>query len=205
MPIPPRRLAVAGIAAPILFITLVLIQEFLQPDYRPAALPVSALAAWPLGWLQRVNFAIYAALGFVFYQALNRGIRPSKRGWIGIALLFLSSIGGIIAALISWKFVDGRLVEPGGHVVGAISHFLGAALGIAVLSRRLAADPVWKSLAPYSLASGVAMLVVFLVFAIFALDPKAPLAPWGGILQRVAVVVLFTWMIVSALRLRRGA
>ena len=50
-----RQLAIAGIVAPVWFITLVIVQGVLQPDYNHISLPISALAAWPAGWIQNLN------------------------------------------------------------------------------------------------------------------------------------------------------
>jgi hypothetical protein len=42
-------LGIAGTIGPLLFIALVIVQGMLQPDYSHIAMPISALAAWPLG------------------------------------------------------------------------------------------------------------------------------------------------------------
>jgi hypothetical membrane protein len=56
------KLAVAGIAAPILFTALVVIQGLLQPDYSHIVMPISALAVWPYGWIQNANFYVFGSL-----------------------------------------------------------------------------------------------------------------------------------------------
>ena len=75
-----RRLALAGIVAPIWFTALVVLQGFLQPDYSHVRLPISALAAWPTGWIQNVNFYVTGALTMIFAIALHRGLQPTRRG-----------------------------------------------------------------------------------------------------------------------------
>jgi uncharacterized protein DUF998 len=50
------RLALAGIIGPVVFATLMVVQGFLLPDYSHVRLPISALAAWPTGWIQVLNF-----------------------------------------------------------------------------------------------------------------------------------------------------
>ena len=49
-------LALAGIIGPIWFTTFVVLQGLLLPDYSHVRLPISALAAWPTGWIQNINF-----------------------------------------------------------------------------------------------------------------------------------------------------
>jgi hypothetical protein len=55
-------LAAAGIAGPVLFVVFVLVQSLLHPDYSHVALPISALAAWPGGWVQNANFVVFGLL-----------------------------------------------------------------------------------------------------------------------------------------------
>ena len=203
MGIPTKSLAAAGIAAPVVFTTLVLVQELLQPDYSRVALPISALAAWPLGWLQNLSFLVYGLLLLAYVVSLDRGVAPTRGGRAGIALLAVSALGALVAGWFPWKRLDGQPIATAEHVLGAITHFLGSALRVLVFSRRMAADPRWKDLSGYALASGVAMLLLFLVTAFFAVGPGRPLHPWAGLLQRVTVIVWFTWVIVLAVRLRR--
>jgi hypothetical membrane protein len=196
-------LASAGLVAPVLFTALVIVQGLFQPDYSHKELPISALAAWPLGWVQNVNFFIVGPLLIAYALGLHVRLCPSRGGIIGPALLVISGVGLIIAGTFPWRRAGGVLIEPAGHVVGALMSFLGAAFGHIVISRRMARDPHWQSVASYVLASGAAMLVLFFVFAGFALDPGTPLHPWAGVLQRMTVVVWFGCTTLLALKSRR--
>jgi hypothetical membrane protein len=198
-------LAAAGIAAPIVFTALVIVQSLLQPDYSQVALPISALAAWRLGWLQNINFFVFGPLMIAYAIGLHLGVRPHRAGVIGPALLALSGVGVLIAGLFPWRAADGVFIEPVGHTVGAFLAFLGAGIGLIVVSRRMARDPRWRSVAPYALVSGMAIVVLFFTYGGLAHLPHAPLHPWGGIVQRVGVAVWFTCTIVLALRLMRVA
>jgi hypothetical protein len=51
-------LSSACIIGPIWFVALVIIQGILHPDYSHIAMPVSARAAWPAGWIQRLKPAL---------------------------------------------------------------------------------------------------------------------------------------------------
>lgn len=62
-------LALAGIVGPIWFTTLVVLQGVLLPDYSHVRLPISALAAWPTGWIQNVTFCIAGVLTIAFAAA----------------------------------------------------------------------------------------------------------------------------------------
>jgi hypothetical membrane protein len=195
--------ALAGIVAPIWFTLLVLIQGRLQPNYDHIALPISALAAWPLGWVQNVNFFVMALLLAVFYVGLHQAVNPARYGTTGIALLLGGCVGIFVAGLFPWVMVNGIPTETMPHVVGAVLSFFCSSVGMMIVSRRLAADPRWSDRASYVLAAGLAMLVMFIALGAFAVEDGTPLHPWAGLLQRVICIVWFTAILTLAFRLRQ--
>ena len=201
----PKTVSLAGIIGPILFTTLVVVQGFLQPDYSHVRLPISALAAWPTGWIQAVNFYVTGALTIVFAAAMHRGIQPTHRGVVGTAFLGLGGVGLILAGLFPWKMVEGIPTETPPHIVGAVMTFTCTGIGVLALSRRMRADRQWRDLAAYTMWSGIAVLVLFVAVGFFAIGDGTPLHPWAGLLQRVLCAVWFAWLIVCAVRLRAPA
>jgi hypothetical membrane protein len=205
MPI-ARVLALAGFVGPAVFTVLVIVQGVLQPDYNHIKLPISALAAWPLGWIQETNFLILGLSIIAFAAGLHKGMRPARKasqGAAGAAFLAMGGVGVIVVGAFSWTLVDGVLIEPPPHVVGAITTFASTGLGLVRLSRRMAEDPGWRDLASYTKATGLAVLVLFVAVGFFAVDAGTPLHPWAGLLQRLLCVVWFSCLIVLAVRLRR--
>jgi hypothetical membrane protein len=197
------RLIVAGLIAPFPFIPLVILQGWLQPGYSHVAHPISALAAFPLGWLQNINFYVLGTLMIAYAIGLHFSVRPARRAAIGPALVTLSGVGLILCGVFPWRQENGAFIEPAGHVVGAVMSFLGASIGHMVISRRMRRDPHWKGIASYVLASGTVMLLLFFAVA-YALEPGSPLQPWTGLLQRVLAAVWFACMFVIALRGRNA-
>jgi hypothetical membrane protein len=197
-----RRLAVAGIAGPVVFATLIVVQGFLVPDYSHVRFPISALAACPTGWIQVLSFYCFGALTIVFAHALHRAVRPARAGLIGFALLALSGAGLIMSGIFSWHMVDGVPRETAPHVVAAIIVFVGTGLSLMLFSRRLVADPQWRDLATYTMASGIAVLVLFVMTALLAIGDGTPLHPWVGLMQRGVCAVWFACEIVLATRIR---
>ena len=197
-----RWLAVAGIVGPIWFTLLVILQGLLQPDYSHVAMPISALAAWPYGWLQRLNFYVLGALLTATAVGLHLGMRPGRRGPLAFPLLLTSGVGVILAGVFSWVG-DPRtqLVEPVAHVVAAVMTFLGAGGGLVALSRRMADDPAWRSLSAYVRACGLVMLALFPVMGILAMPPGAPLHDVAGALQRLVLLAWFPCVVVLSARL----
>jgi hypothetical membrane protein len=195
-------LALAGIIGPLWFTALVILQGVFQPDYSHVAMPISALAAWPWGWMQNLNFFVSGPLTAAFAFGLNQGVQPTRCGVIGFSLLVLSGVGLVVAGIFPWHMVNGVPTETPMHVVGAVMTFASLALGLIVFSRRMAADARWRDLAGYMLATGIVVLLLFITVGGFAIDDGAPLHPWAGALQRVICVVWFSCQIVLALRLR---
>jgi hypothetical membrane protein len=199
-------LAWAGIIGPILFTVAFVVQALFRPGYSHVAEPVSALAAGPNGWIQNANFLVFGPLMIAFAIGLHIAMRPTRRGVAGPALLALSGVGLMLAGLFPWALdANGDYIVPPAHIAGAYTAFLAAGSGLMVLSRRMARDPSWRSLAPYSLGSGIAVTVLFLATGPLAVPDEAPLHDWAGLMQRATVAVWFACTILLALRLLRVA
>jgi hypothetical protein len=88
--------------------------------------------------------------------------------------------------------------------VGGVPYFLSSALGLIVVSRRLAADPRFRHLGGYALAAGITGVALFVLMGAFVVPEDAPLHAWAGLAQRtVLLVVLFSCTVILALRLLR--
>jgi hypothetical membrane protein len=198
----------AGIVGPLLFTLTFLGQEVFRADeYSPVAEPVSALEAGPNGWVQQVNFVVFGLLTAAFAVGLHRGLQRRPGGVVGPALLLVSSIGLVLAAVLPLREdAAGVTYDPGGHIVAGLMFFLSSAIGLIVLSRRLAHDPRWRSLATYVLASGVLAQVGFVLMGLLVMPDDAPLHEWAGLAQRVLIlIVLFPARIVLSIRLLQVA
>jgi hypothetical membrane protein len=177
----------------------------MQPDYSHVAMPISALAAWPAGWLQNLNFFVLAALLAAFAVGVNGAIRPTRFGLLGTVLLFGNALGVFLSGLFPWIDVNGVPTETRPHVLAAVLTFSSASLGLMMLARRMKADPLWRDLAAYVFATGVVMLALFVVVGGFAVEEGAPLHRWAGLLQRLLVLVWFSCLIVMARRMLQVA
>lgn len=196
-------LGTAGIVGPILFTIAFILQGFLRPGYSHLEDPVSALAAGREGWVQDLNFFVFGSLMVMFALGLHLGVRTTRFGSLGPALLVLSGIGLVIAGAFPARDAGGAFSVGPGHIAGAFLAFLGAGAGLIVASRRMAVDPRWRDLGGYVLLSGIAVVVLFLATARLAVPDNAPLHQWVGLMQRLALAAWFPCAIVVALRVRR--
>jgi hypothetical membrane protein len=198
----PRLLGLAAILGPCLFTVLVVVQAALQPDYSHLEMPISALAAWPLGWVQNLNFYAFGALLIAFAIGLHLGMMPG--GVAGPAALVVSGVATMLAAAFPmFRGSNGTVVEPIGHIVAAFGTFLGTGAGYILVSRRMRRDPYWAGVAGMTLAVGVTIVAGFLLMAPLAAAPSGPLHRWFGLLQRAILLVWFPWQIALGVRLRR--
>ncbi|MFC5267078.1 DUF998 domain-containing protein [Kribbella qitaiheensis] len=198
----------AGIIGPVLFTATFLAQEaFRRSEYDRLAEPVSALEAGPNGWVQQVNFVVFGVLTIAFALGLHRGLRRTRAGIAGPALLFISGIGLLLAAIFPLRQdAAGVTYDPGGHIVAGFMFFMTSAVGLIVVSRRVARDPRWRSLATYTLAAGIVAVIGILVGGGLVMPDGAPLHDWAGLYQRVLVIaVLFPCRIVLSIRLLQVA
>jgi hypothetical protein len=200
-------LAVAGIVGPILFTVAFVVQGLFRLDeYSPVAEVVSALEAGPGGWVQQVNFVVFGLLTIAFAVGLHLGLRPTRWGIIGPSLLVLSGVALVWAAVFPLREdAAGLTYDPGLHIVGGITYFLSSAVGLIMVSWRLAADARWRHLASYTLVTGIVAVALFLALRVFVAPEDAPLHAWAGLGQRIVLAVLFPCMVVLALRLLRIA
>jgi hypothetical membrane protein len=199
-------LAAAGIAGPTIFAAVALVQSVLRQDHSLVEHPISALAAGTSGWVQNVNFLVFGLLMIAYAVGLHLGVRPSRWGVVGFAFLVLSGIGlmwgGVFPVTDSTGAFDENRVL---HIPGFIMTFLGGGLGLIAMSRRMARDPRWQSVATYALAIGITMLVLILVGGGLVRPPGAPLHAWFGLFQWALLAVWFPCTIILALRLLRLA
>jgi hypothetical protein len=187
-----------AVSAPVIFAAAVMVQAWQIPDYSHVTHPISALAAWPRGWVQSLNFGILAAGMFAFAALMNRAVRRGPTGVAGSLLLAVCGVGLVLAAAFPWAPLGDGFAVPRAHVVGAGLTFCGAGGGLTILSRRMMADAEWERLAPYTLVSGLGVLLFFIIILAGARSDGDPLRSWLGLLQRLALVLWLPCVIALA-------
>lgn len=194
-----------GLVGPAIFYAVILFQYALRRgEYDAIAEPISGLGAGSLGWIQGVNFAVFGVLTIVFAVGLHRAIAPSRRGVLGPALIGVTGVGLITAAVFPLqRDAAGVLYDPGLHVVGGVMFFFGGVLAAATLVPRLRRDDRWRSLVPYTVTVAVVLAIMLPVVGIFARPEDAPLHDYGGVLQTVITAFRLPWQMVLGLWILR--
>lgn len=194
--------AFAGIVGPVLFTLLVLGLGSLQPDYHPWVESISAISLGPGGWLQDVNFVVFGILMGAFTIALYRGVQPGPASLTGLAASMLSALGIVLMGVFPMTMDKvGVIVQTGNHAVASLVAYVGAAVGLIALSRLLAADPPWTRYAAFTNKCGMTMALI-LPALLAAMPASSPVHLAVGVLQRGALALWFTCVIVLAIRLR---
>jgi hypothetical protein len=204
--------SLCGIAAPILFTTVVIIAGMLYPGYSHSAQSISELAAVgsPVALMHNVNSFVMGVLLIAFARALHAGTSRQRRSVLGPTL-----IGFFGLSYIGYAFLPcdpgGEFITVAGYVHNtlAMCGFLSVLTGVFFVSRTLASDPNWGHMYRlYSLTTAAAGLITLIVW-IMAASPAPPGIPRlitrmpdsNGALQRVFVAFILQWIEVIALRL----
>jgi hypothetical protein len=194
-----------------------LIEGATRPGYSAWRNYVSSLGLSGQGWEQIANFIVCGLLVFGFSFVLRRTLGPGKGGIAGSVLLGLFGLGLVVAGVF---VTDPSLGYPPGthtsgpqtlhgmiHGLAGLFDFTVPAIAAFVLARRFAGDPTWRGWTAYSIAVGVLMPVLFVVFTTTSvLDETGawPNAP-TGLLQRIAIVLAWSWIALMALHILRSA
>ncbi len=193
-------LLTSGLVGAVLFVVTVLIDGATRPGYRPLYHPVSALALGSRGWVQTSNFVVTGILMI----AAAAGTREALDVTIGPALLALFGVGLVVSGVFTMDPMRGYPpgTEPGTPKVLSRRHqvhdlfgfVVFAALAAAAIAFGLALAGGWKV---YSFATA-ALIVVLIVVFVTAWERDSPR---GGLLQRLMILVGWTWVALLCLSL----
>ena len=150
----------------------------------------------------QVTFVVFGLLTMAHALGLHRSLAPTRGGWAGTLLLFVTGLGSVVAGVFPLdRDSTGEIYDPGGHQFGGTLFFLASAPALILLSRRVRRDARWNGLAGYVLASGVVFLVLAVVMMRFGIPEDAALHDVAGVIQRVMVVaVLFPCRVALGVR-----
>jgi len=200
-------LLACGIAGPLLFILVFMLEGAIRPRYRPWRHFVSLLAHGPRGWVQTASFFVCGALCLCFavgrWRASEGVAMPALIAVFGAALLASGrfrcdpGLGYPLGAPATWPRTASR--EGTRHNVAGLVAFVSLAVACFVEAKR--ADGAWMI---YSLLAGLLVLVLFVVTGVLAeRDSRGQVSdPPIGVAQRLAIVIGWSWLAMLALLTR---
>jgi hypothetical protein len=212
-----RVLLACGIVGPPLFIVTFLIEGATRPHYSAWRNYVSSLGAGPGGAVQVANFIVYGLLSLAFVVGLRRVFSTGKGSIAGPCFLGIYGLGLLVAGIF---VTDPGLSYPPNPPAGALHTVHGMIHGLAglivfttlpaatfALARRFAGNPAWRGWAAYSLMTGGVVIVFFIASTADSVFDELGATPYEltGLLQRIAIIVGWSWIALLAARLLREA
>ncbi len=193
------KLAALAIAAITYFAVIIVILHFLRPDLDPISRTTSEYAVGSYGFLMTSAFFSMSLASWVLIVGLYQGVSQPARSRVGLGLLGLWGVGALIAMLFpidlegSPQTVAGTIHRINGPLI-----FLCVTVGTILLSRRFKQDENWRLIYRPALLLSLVMLAAFiLTFLSFAAQ-----LGFTGLMQRIHLAALVTWMLLTAARLR---
>lgn len=189
-----RRLALAGVIGPPLFVVVFLVLGFIKPGYDPVTRFVSEGSIGELGWIQVANFLAFGAAMLAFSLGLWLGFGDRLSGRIGSVLIGIGGVG-LVAAGVFVSDPYPQIVTTHGalHVAASVVALNGLFLACLFFAKRF-----WSS-RPFAIWS-----ITMFIFSHIA-NPLANIVTQHGLVQRIAIIVLWTWLVFLALRLWRSS
>ena len=207
-----RRLgALAGIVGPPICVAVSVVEGWLRPGYDSRSMYGSELALGPRGIIVVVTFIVYGVLLLLFARGIAAEFPHGKASRWGPRLLAVSGVGWIGAGLFvmdpQQQSVPLAQVSWHGwlHALSGVPVSYALPISCFVFLRRFREDRNWSALAPWTLTAGVLSAAFFVVLKVIVysirLAPGNALAPWGGLIQRLAFFIWIGWQFTVAVRL----
>lgn len=202
-----------AIAATVFFFVVMFIAFlFIQPELNPLHRYGSEYAVGRTGWLMKLSFFVWGAGLFAFAVALAKGLDPNARSRVGIALFMLAGVGIVLSGIFDSDLqVQNQdppppWIEPSPsneqilHAASGLVAFFGLMPGAILVSRRLRVagrlSGSYRWLRPLSWLMPIAFIAMAIVF-----HPSG----FAGLGQRIFLALAFTWVILAARGLAKGA
>ena len=199
-----KALSLTGIAAPILFLVVILAAGSSTPDYDHLNQFISELGASGARTATLMNYAGFIPTGVmlaIFGLVVVRRLSNDKPGYVAGACLTLFGLGVFLAGLFS---CDAGCPQSGGTLSNTIHDrvsplaFVAAIVGIGLFSFRFRRTPGWERMWIYSLATSL-LAAAFFVGLVTSLESRS----YTGLWQRLMLLTLFGWCASTSVRLYR--
>ena len=186
--------AVVGI---LYFFAAVTTEELLRPLYNPVQRTISELAVGPFGFLQTSAFIVLGLSLLALQHALAHHLRHTVLSRIALVLLALCGVASFVAAAFPTN-LRGAVATVAGEIHQSVAGFgyAGLIIAIILLSVHFRRDERWRTF----FAASSSLAVIGAGSSIFM--GATSNTDLSGLSQRVMVIPLLLWVVLTALRLR---
>jgi hypothetical protein len=204
-----RLLAGGAIAGP-LFVATFLVEGATRANYNPLRHPVSSLALGESGWTQVANFLVTGLLTLAFAVGAGRALRRVGGSTWGPLLVGVCAVGFLGAGIFATDPLSGYppgtpdrqlqySVSGALHQLFSTFYFVGLPAASIVFVRHFARSGE-RGWAIYSALAAVAFVVAFVLAAI-GFAQTAGFVNYGGLFQRLTLIVGEAWLTLLAIHL----
>ncbi|MFF2031566.1 DUF998 domain-containing protein [Arthrobacter sp. NPDC058192] len=196
--------SVAGMVGTVLFVSVFTVYGWLCRGYSPTSMFVSELSLGPYGWVQMLNFVLTGALVVIFGRGLAAHFGTGPKSQAGPVLLQCMGVSLVVSGLFATDpsaMFDQASVHGVVHGIFGAVFFTLAPVSCFVFYRRFCSDRAWRPLAGWTLAAGI-ILSLGVVLLKVSQQPASGLFEWKGLIQRVILVTIMTWIFAVASQLR---
>jgi len=189
----------AGAIGPILFILVVFIIDFMQPEQNPIYETVSELVHGSYGWVQTISFVIFGVLLMIFALRLYLATSPKTRSILGAFFIGIAGFSFLmLGAFPSEASTMDSTPQPLLHNIAAGITGASFVLGCSSFALYFKTDPRWTKYWIYTAITSIACLFFALLWALTPLGLHAK-----GLDQLLMLVSGFIWLEVISIKLIR--
>jgi hypothetical protein len=168
-------------------------------EYRLVGDAISELAIGRYGFSQTLAFII-SGLGVLGLACAIHRLTAGIRGaFLGSLLIAIYGVGALVVAIVPTDRIDSKAdvwsqsTTGWIHSITAFVAYISVITGMLVLTWTFARDTRWRSLVVGSaLLAGAALALLFVQME----------GPWAGLMQRLLITAISSWLIMVALRVR---
>jgi len=201
-----KNLAFAGIIAPILYLSQVIILGLLEPGFNQRTMMMSVLGGIP-GWRGaafNLGLILIAVLLFLFGRGLNMVFKPKKSSRLGLILLAAAGIGLVGSSYFHCEVgCVNILAEPDfrGQMHMLFAFIAGLSLAFSPLPFyfSMKGDANWKAYRGWTLIAVILSNIPGIVMWVSLFTTRIP--QWEGLIQRLGLLFPLIWVEVTGLKL----
>jgi len=196
-----RLCANVAIACLVYFIAALITLHILRPDYAPRSHFISDYAVGEFGWIMTTAFLALSGACCALAAGMALDGPKSISARTGVVLFFVATLGLILTAIYKTDLPGGPYTRSGDiHEITFRVNTLSLILGSFLLSLSFAVSERWRSFR-WPALSIFALIVIAVVIQVKTLHKNAPYG-WAN---RFFVAVMISWLLATALRLRKVA